>query len=724
MSDFVKAFQTDFTAGELDPRIAGRVDAANYYKGARRLRNVWPKIQGGVDRKPGSRYIADAPHQNGGRVEGFAFNTEQTYLFAFGELEVEIYRNGAPVATVVTPWPKAIAMELGTAQSADTMIVCHEDHEPQKIQRGATDAIWTIGSLGLTNIPLGDFNDGTSPGAVTEVHDVTFSGVWAAGDFFWLGMQDWRSGRIYWSADADTLADRILDGVRNMVLNKDRLGVTGRRFLTTAITSKRLRRGVDEVPVEDRIQKSNSRIQGLTGRGITVTTGAGPPDYHINFANEDADSYEVIDVVYSDVDGTGTVAVVLSVSGTMRREPVWSVARGWPKYPLFYEGRLWFGGAKSKPTGVFGSVTNDFFNFHLGDAYADDGIFVVLDTDQVNAVTGLSAASKLIIHTTGGEFANLDSPITPENISFPIQSHYGSMPIKSVLVEGQPMFAQRLGKMILEIGYVWEKDAWKARPISLLSPHLISQPVQLAVLAGTRTDTSNYVFVVNSDGTMAVLLTQVDQEVAAWTLWTTDGNYKSVAVVDDEVYFLVERAGTWMIELMRVDYTLDSAVEGTISGLVVSGYDHLEGRKIKVLDKYPADMVQLADQTVVSGDITLEVTPKGTVIAGLDYSPLVEPMPPATGRGGGTSVMDEKRIIRVKAMVRDTRAMMIDGAVIPDRQTDVDPLDTPPPKREGVIDHKPKDQPSDYLPTVTISQGAPLPMSLLAVEVMYEARDN
>ena len=67
----------------------------------------------------------------------------------------------------------------------------------------------------------------------------------------WLGMQDWRSGRIYWSADADTLADRILDGVRNMVLNKDRLGVTGRRFLTTAITSKRLRRGVDEVPVED-----------------------------------------------------------------------------------------------------------------------------------------------------------------------------------------------------------------------------------------------------------------------------------------------------------------------------------------------------------------------------------------------------------------------------------------------------------------------------------------
>ena len=86
--------------------------------------------------------------------------------------------------------------------------------------------------------------------------------------------------------------------------------------------------------------------------------------------------------------------------------------------------------------------------------------------------------------------------------------------------------------------------------------------------------------------------------------------------------------------------------------------------------------------------------------------------------------MDEKRIIRVRCLVRDSRGMTIDGDIIPDRKTDVDLLDNPPPARDGVIDHKPMGQGSGYLPTVTISQGAPLPMSLLAVEIMYEIRDN
>ena len=59
----IKVIQTNFTSGELDPLLIGRVDVKHYYSGAARLRNVLVLPQGGVRRRPGLEYIDALPNQ-------------------------------------------------------------------------------------------------------------------------------------------------------------------------------------------------------------------------------------------------------------------------------------------------------------------------------------------------------------------------------------------------------------------------------------------------------------------------------------------------------------------------------------------------------------------------------------------------------------------------------------------------------------------------------------
>ena len=195
-------------------------------------------------------------------------------------------------------------------------------------------------------------------------------------------------------------------------------------------------------------------------------------------------------------------------------------------------------------------MANDFFNFDLGEGFDDDAIFVVLDTDQLNAVTGLAAGRRLHVLTSGGEHVVPESPVTPGSITMPQESSFGSKAIKPVVIDGSVIFVHRKGKQIREFRHSFVEDAFSSQSLTLLAPQLFDSPVDMAALKGTDKEDANYVYVVNSDGTVAVMLTERQQQLAAWAQWTTDGNFKSVAVVDDETYFLVQRGGVYSVEML------------------------------------------------------------------------------------------------------------------------------------------------------------------------------
>ncbi len=53
-------------------------------------------------------------------------------------------------------------------------------------------------------------------------------------------------------------------------------------------------------------------------------------------------------------------------------EAVWSAARGWPRSVFLHQGRLYFGGSRSRPQTIWGSRANGFFDFASTDDALDD----------------------------------------------------------------------------------------------------------------------------------------------------------------------------------------------------------------------------------------------------------------------------------------------------------------------------------------------------------------
>ncbi len=144
--------KTNFTAGELAPELLGRGDLAAYENGAARLRNVFIQPTGGVHRRAGLGHIDTAAGP--GRLVSFEFNSAQVYLLVFTHLKVDVYMDGAKVATVTTPWTEANLVDIDWTQSADTLLVVHPTVAPQRITRTShtawSVATWVYDGTGLS----------------------------------------------------------------------------------------------------------------------------------------------------------------------------------------------------------------------------------------------------------------------------------------------------------------------------------------------------------------------------------------------------------------------------------------------------------------------------------------------------------------------------------------------------------------------------------------------
>ncbi len=129
----IRQIKTNFTSGEISPNLLGRGDLSAYENGAKRLRNVHVFPTGGVSRRPGLRLIDIA--SGNGRLVDFEFNIEQTYLMVFTNKKVTIYANDIKLESKETPWSEQQLKQIIWTQSADTLLICHPDVEPQKIIR-------------------------------------------------------------------------------------------------------------------------------------------------------------------------------------------------------------------------------------------------------------------------------------------------------------------------------------------------------------------------------------------------------------------------------------------------------------------------------------------------------------------------------------------------------------------------------------------------------------
>lgn len=92
-----------FNSGELSPLLDGRTDVQKYYSGCKTLENFLVLSYGGVERRPGTKYIASVKTASSKtRLIPFEYSVDDSYILEFGDEYIRFYRNGGQIQEIET----------------------------------------------------------------------------------------------------------------------------------------------------------------------------------------------------------------------------------------------------------------------------------------------------------------------------------------------------------------------------------------------------------------------------------------------------------------------------------------------------------------------------------------------------------------------------------------------------------------------------------------------
>lgn len=169
--------QNDFSAGEIAPYSQGRVDVAINYKGAKKILNFIPLIQGGLTRRPATRHIKEAASSSSlNRLIPFIYSTEENFVLNFTHNSVDIVESidgsEAVVATLETPYSEDDIYNIQYTQSVNVLILVCRGKQPRQITRTGTN--WEISTIVFEDGPYFEQNKSET---VVTIEDFVDRGV-------------------------------------------------------------------------------------------------------------------------------------------------------------------------------------------------------------------------------------------------------------------------------------------------------------------------------------------------------------------------------------------------------------------------------------------------------------------------------------------------------------------------------------------------------------------
>ena len=643
MARFV-SMQTNFTAGELDPLVRARVDIESYKNALETARNVICQPQGGVSRRPGTKFINElgGTPASGVRLVSFEFSVTDSYMLCFTNDTMYVYKDKALVHTETsTGIVSAYLDTMCWTQSADTLIVVHQDMAPRKIVRGVSDTDWTISTISFDSIPNYAFTLST--------FNTSGSGTLTPSDV---------SGKITLTSQNAT----FIAGHVGQYINASPQG----RARIVEVTTTTTVNVVTEFPFFD-------------------TTAIANADWDLETGYED----------------------------------VWSASKGWPRTVTFHQGRLYFGGSKSRPSTIWGSKVGLYFSFEAVEALDDDAVEATLDTNTFNAITDIISGRDLQIFTTGGEFnVNQEglSAITPSNFFVSASSRNGSKEgIRVQQLESGVLFVQRQGKALSEIAFSDATLSYETAKVSLLSGHLLKGPKRMDIRRAVATDENDLLLLVNEDdGSICLFSLLRAQNVIAPSQFTTTGSFKDIGVDIVDIYTVVSRdddgVTKYYVEIFDDNSLTDCGVVGTTSA--TANMAHLVGAVVHCI----SDGYVESDQTVpAGGTITFTNPPTASSECGLPISVEIKTMPTEVKMQSGTRIGFRKRIVEVNALLYKTQNIVINNNLVPIRSLGSGALDEPVPEftgtktLHGILGYSNNGQ-------ITVTQSSPLKLTLLGLE--------
>ena len=461
----VSTIITNFRAGELSPRLEGRVDLEKYNEGAQTLQNMLVLPQGGVTRRAGTYYAGASKDGGKVRLMNFEYSDEQAYVLEFGLNYIRFYKDGGILTetqkdiTAATAANPVVVTSAGHGYSnGDRVYLTNVAGMTQLNNREFTVANKTTDTFELSGIDGTGFDAYTSGGKSGKIVEVTTTYTVAevfeinhaqSADVLYLTHKNHAPAKLTrTTATSFTLED--IDFVGGPFLDENTTSTTlyasaqtGTGITITAsadtFTSDHvgalfqfrdlLETHYDEWASATSYQNNATvRYNGHVYKNVTgsTQTSGNTPPVHLEGTETygdidwqyEHDEYGVVEItavtnattatakVKEDENGVAKLPehVVGSGNATKRwSEGAFSTERGFPKAVAFYEQRLYFAGTDHQPQTIFGSNSADFENMTAG-TNDDDALVFTIASDQVNVIKHLLPARFLQILTTSSEF--------------------------------------------------------------------------------------------------------------------------------------------------------------------------------------------------------------------------------------------------------------------------------------------------------------------------------
>lgn len=326
------------------------------------------------------------------------------------------------------------------------------------------------------------------------------------------------------------------------------------------------------------------------------------------------------------------------------------LAGDFPGAVSYFEGRRWFGGTYNRPNWLWATKSGTESNMGYSlPSQDDDRIAAAVVARNADRIEHIIPLARMIFLTASAEWlatTKNSDVITQKSLSVNAQSYFGANNVQPVIVGSTLIYAASRGGHLRECGYSYEAGGYVTADICLRAPHLFDN-LEVKDLSFGKAPFPT-VWAVSSDGNLIALTYVPEQQVGAFSVIETAGEFLSCTVVaegdEDILYAVVRRTinGQEKVFVERMherQYTnladcvyLDCS--GTYRGepkTEISGLTWLEGMEVSIL----ADGSVEPSQIVTNGKIVLD-EPASVVHVGLPYSCDAQTLPLAMALQDGS----------------------------------------------------------------------------------------
>ena len=500
----VHPFQTNFTAGELTPKLAGQVDFKKYNNGVETMENMTVFPQGGTSRRYGSRFVGEVKNSaNATRLIPFEFNVTQSYILEFGDQYIRFYKDNGQIVEA--------SKTISGLTAANPAVVTATSHGYSN-----GDHVWINSVVGMTEVNGRRFTVANQTTNTFELSGVDTSGYTAyssagTAEKVYEIATSFTSAQVFdlkFTQSADVMY------IVHPLHEPTKLTRTGHSAWSIAEVDFQVGPFLDLNTTTTTLTTSATTVGA--GRTLTASTSL--------FASTDVgrsvklgDGWGKITGYTSATEVTWTIVVAATDSGSVTWSiGAWSNTTGFPSAVSFYEQRLVFAGSTNNPQTIWASESGSYEDFDAGDADPADAFTYTIAANRVNVIRWLAPARDLIVGTAGGEFRvgrPTGEPLKPDNVTITQQTTYGGHTTQPIQIGSAVLFVQRQKQKVREFAYRFEDDAYVAPDMTLLAEHITGDGIDDVDFAQ---EPESIYWAVREDGVLLGMTYQREEDVVAW----------------------------------------------------------------------------------------------------------------------------------------------------------------------------------------------------------------